>query len=151
MHRLSGFFRSRQNNVATNVADTMNDTYLKTSGDKGGIASYGQVCDLLVSWHIQTVVLPSIAVEESLFDPYDETQVDLSGIVTAQNFDMPAGYVYDVEGEQILVRVGDKFTSIDEIRQMKLFELGLNFLFQADIEILFLFIGEIPVVCPIAF
>ena len=81
---LGQFFRIQKNEVATKVADTMNDTYLKTSGDNGGIASYGQVCDLLVSWHIQTVVLPSIAVEESKFDPYDESQIDLSGIVNAR-------------------------------------------------------------------
>ena len=84
MDYYSQFFRSKENKVAANVADTMNDTYLKTSGDAGGIASYGQVCDLLVSWHIQTVVLPSIAVEESKFDPYDESQIDLSGIVNAR-------------------------------------------------------------------
>ena len=78
------FFYSKKNDLATNIADTMNDTYLKTSGDNGGIASYGQVCDLLVSWHIQTVVLPSITVEESYFDPYDENQIDLSGIVNAR-------------------------------------------------------------------
>ena len=46
--------------------------------------SYGQVCDLLVSWHIREVVLPSITEEESRFDPFDETQVDLSGIVNAR-------------------------------------------------------------------
>ena len=80
----SSFFSSRKNELATNLADTMNDTYLKTSGDKVGIASYGQVCDLLVSWHIQTVVLPSITVEQSQFDPYDENQIDLSGIVNAR-------------------------------------------------------------------
>ena len=84
MDYYSQFFRSRQNNLATNVADTMNDAYLKTSGDTSGIASYGQVCDLLVNWHIQTVVLPSISVEESKFDPYDESQIDLSGIVNAR-------------------------------------------------------------------
>ena len=84
MDHYSQFFYSRKNDLATNVADTMNDTYLKTSGDNGGIASYGQVCDLLVSWHIQTVVLPSITVEESQFDPYDENQIDLSGIVNAR-------------------------------------------------------------------
>ncbi|MBR6767195.1 MAG: efflux RND transporter permease subunit, partial [Clostridia bacterium] len=50
----------------------------------------------------------------------------VSGILGAQNFSMPAGYVYDVENDQILVRVGDKFTSLDELRQMKLFELGLE-------------------------
>ena len=84
MENYSRFFSSKKNDLATNVADTMNDTYLKTSGDNGGIASYGQVCDLLVSWHIQTVVLPSITVEESHFDPYDENQIDLSGIVNAR-------------------------------------------------------------------
>ena len=66
------------------MADTANDTYLKVSGDASGIASYGQVCDLLVNWHIQTIVLPSMAVVESPFDPYDESQVDLSGNVNAK-------------------------------------------------------------------
>ena len=83
MDYYSQFFRSKENKVATNVADTVNDAYLKTSGDTGGIASYSQVCDLLVNWHLQTVVLPSIAVEENDFDPYDESQVDLTGIVNA--------------------------------------------------------------------
>lgn len=45
---------------------------------------FGEVCDMLVCWHIQQVVLPSITVEELPFDPYDETQVDLSGIVNAR-------------------------------------------------------------------
>ena len=84
MDYYSQFFRSKESTIATNVADTMNDAYLKTSGDTSGIASYGQVCDLLVSWHIQTVVLPSISVEESKFDPYDGSQIDLSGIVNAR-------------------------------------------------------------------
>ncbi len=78
------FFNTKKDTTATNLADKMNDTYLKVSGDESGIASYGQVCDLLVNWHIQTVVLPSITVEDSHFDPYDESQVDLSGIVNAR-------------------------------------------------------------------
>ncbi len=77
------FFSSRKDNFATNVADTANDTYLKVSGDASGIASYGQVCDLLVNWHIQEVVIPSLTIDVNPFDPYDEKQVDLSGIVNA--------------------------------------------------------------------
>ena len=84
MNAYSNFFRSHQDDSATRFADNVNDTYLKVSGDASGVASYGEVCDLLVSWHIQTVVLPSITVKESPFDPYDETQVDLSGIVNAK-------------------------------------------------------------------
>ena len=77
------FFQSKRSAAATKVADTANDAYLKASGDSAGLASYGQVCDLLVAWHIQEVVIPSLAVEQSPFDPYDESQVDLSGIVNA--------------------------------------------------------------------
>ena len=69
----------------------MNPTF-KITMENGGViegelypeTSYGQVCDLLVNWHIQTVVLPSISVEESKFDPYDESQIDLTGIVNAR-------------------------------------------------------------------
>ena len=60
------------------------DIYLKNGSDEDDTASYNQVADLLVSWHIQQIVLPSQQDQsESVFDPYDETQVDLSGIVTA--------------------------------------------------------------------
>ena len=48
------------------------------------VSPYGKVTDLLVSWHIQQIVLPSLTVEELPFDPYDSTQVDLNGIVNAK-------------------------------------------------------------------
>ncbi|MBQ8110777.1 MAG: efflux RND transporter permease subunit, partial [Clostridia bacterium] len=50
----------------------------------------------------------------------------VSGIIGAQNFSMPAGYVYDVDNNQVLVRVGEKFDSLDGLRRMKLFNLGLD-------------------------
>ena len=84
MAHYNTFFISNRNQAATDFADTVNDNYLKTSGDKSGIASYGQVCDLLVNWHIQEIVLPSITVKDEVFDPYDERQVDLSGIANAR-------------------------------------------------------------------
>ena len=83
MDAYNQFFSSKKDTVATNIADTANDTYLKVSGDSSGIASYGQVCDLLVNWHIQQVVIPSLTIDVNPFDPYDESQVDLSGIVNA--------------------------------------------------------------------
>ena len=84
MEQYEAFFRSHRNAMATNLADTINDAYLKASGETAGVASYGEVCDLLVNWHIQEVVLPALVVVEERFDPYDETQVDLSGIVNAK-------------------------------------------------------------------
>ncbi len=84
LNHYSQFFFDNQDEKSTKFADSVNDTYLKTSGDEEGIESYGQVCDLLVSWHIQEIVMPAQKEEaESEFDPYDENQVDLSGIVGA--------------------------------------------------------------------
>ena len=79
----NSFFAEKKDEKATQLADTVNDTYIKSQGDDRGIASYDAVCDMLVSWHIQTIVLPTKAVEEVKFDPFDEDQVDLSGIVNA--------------------------------------------------------------------
>ena len=85
MDTYSRLFSSRRSETATKVADTANDTYLKASGDTAGVASYGAVTDLLVSWHYQKEILPTITEEEKKFDPYDENQVDLSGIVHAKD------------------------------------------------------------------
>ena len=63
--------------MSANTADT-------TTPDEEGFVSYGAVTDLLVSWHIQQIVLPSLTVEELRFDPYDTTQVDLAGIGNAR-------------------------------------------------------------------
>lgn len=91
MEQYDSFFASRRDPVAANLADTVNDAYLKASGETSGLASYGQVCDLLVNWHIQEVVLPTIRVDENPFDPYDETQVDLTGIVNAKTGNAAGG------------------------------------------------------------
>ena len=84
MDAYTRLFSTRQNKTATKIADTANDTYLRTSGDSAGVRSYGEVTDLLVSWHYQRVILPSITTTEKKFDPFDEKQVDLSGIVHAK-------------------------------------------------------------------
>lgn len=63
---------------ASNAANTVNNTYIQVSGDSQGVKSYGEVCDLLVSWHIQQIYLPEHQEEEVVFDPFDKNQVDLS-------------------------------------------------------------------------
>ena len=75
------FFAERYNKTASAVADAANDAYIKVSGDDAGIRSYGEVCDLLVSWHIQEIVLPSQGEADSDFDPTDKDQVDISDIL----------------------------------------------------------------------
>ena len=75
MDAYARFFKRNLDEKASRLANTVNDTYLKVSGDKGGENS---VSDLLVSWHYQEVVLPTITEEEVAFDPKDETLVDLT-------------------------------------------------------------------------
>ena len=76
----SNFYSENQKQAATNMADTVNDAMIKASGDEEGIASYENVTDHLVSWHYMQVVLPTQMEEEQIFDPFDTTQVDISGI-----------------------------------------------------------------------
>ena len=84
MAEYNRFFNENMKDSNTKIGDWLNDTYIKVSGDGDGIRSYGRVSDLLVCWHLQTVVLPDQKDEaQSNFDPYDEDQVDLSGIVGA--------------------------------------------------------------------
>lgn len=44
----------------------------------------------------------------------------LSGLVTAQNFSMPAGYIKDDADNQWLVKVGQNYTSVDALKKMVL-------------------------------
>lgn len=78
------FYSSHRNALASSLAQSFSRLYRKLSGDEAGLNPGNDVCNLLVNWHIQQVVLPSIAVTETEFDPYDESQVDLSGIVNAR-------------------------------------------------------------------
>lgn len=49
----------------------------------------------------------------------------LSGLFTAQNFDMPAGYAMDGDKEY-LVRVGEAVKSLDELQELVLLDLGMD-------------------------
>lgn len=84
MNAYNEFFTERKDESITKVADTVNDSFIKTSGDERGTLAYGDVTDDLVSWYYQIIVAPTIEVEEEhVFDPYDPEQVDLTGIVNA--------------------------------------------------------------------
>ena len=78
------FFFTNQNQFATNLATSANDSYIKVSGDESGVKSYEEVHDLLVSWYIQEIYLPAHKDEEIVFDPTDKTQVDLTDRVPSE-------------------------------------------------------------------
>ena len=78
MAEYDNFFAKHQNESASNLANSANDTYIKVSGDEAGVESYDQVTDLLVGWYIQEIYLPAHKEEEEVFDPLDPDWVDLS-------------------------------------------------------------------------
>lgn len=50
----------------------------------------------------------------------------LSGLLVAQNFDMPAGYVTGSDKTQYLVHVGTAVSSMEELRELVLIDMGLE-------------------------
>ena len=67
------FFRANQKDDKKALADKAGNIL----GEKDEFVAEN-FTDLLVSWHIQEVVIPSQVVEELPFDPMDESQVDLT-------------------------------------------------------------------------
>lgn len=50
----------------------------------------------------------------------------ISGILTAQNFSMPAGYVSDDNNNKYMVRVGDEIKDENELKSLVLFDTGID-------------------------
>ncbi len=68
------------------------------------------------------------AVEKALLSADLEKTITIdtiSEILTAQNFSMPAGYVYE-DGLSYQVSVGDKFTSREQLEELMLINLGIE-------------------------
>lgn len=67
--------------------------------------------------------------EESAYEKSDLTDIltrdMVSKMLTAQNFSMPAGYITEGDSE-ILVRVGDKFSSQEDIENLVLMDMGFD-------------------------
>ena len=67
--------------------------------------------------------------KESAYEKADMTNVltvdTIKGLLTAQNFSMPAGYVTE-EGVNYLVRVGDKPSTVEELQVLPLMDLHMD-------------------------
>ena len=86
-HDMEGYnelYIETRNDTADAVVTSMNDSMIKATGNASGVESYDEVAELLVSWYVQEIILPTQVVEEVVFDPLDESLVDLSGNVNAR-------------------------------------------------------------------
>lgn len=67
--------------------------------------------------------------KETAYEQADMTEIltvdTVKGLLTAQNFSMPAGYVTE-EGIDYLVRVGDKPSTVEELKVMPLLDLHMD-------------------------
>lgn len=67
--------------------------------------------------------------KEKAYEQADMNQIltveTIKGLLTAQNFSMPAGYVTE-EGIAYLVRVGDKPSTVEELRALPLMDLHMD-------------------------
>ncbi|MBR5872264.1 MAG: efflux RND transporter permease subunit, partial [Oscillospiraceae bacterium] len=68
------------------------------------------------------------ALEEAVAAANVSDMITLEMVATifyAQHFEMPAGYVLD-KGKSVLVRIGDKYDSVENIGEMVLFDMGID-------------------------
>ena len=70
----------------TMLVTEVTDTYEEATADAE--VRYSSVCDYLVNWHIDQYVEEEIVEEK--FDPFDESQVDLSGLGNYKTQEEPA-------------------------------------------------------------
>ena len=71
------YFDENRDEQMTMLVTEVTDTYEEATTDE--TVRHSSVCDYLVNWHIDQYVEEEIIEEK--FDPFDETQVDLSGLV----------------------------------------------------------------------
>ncbi len=80
LNELGDFFLQNRDEELTRLISTVTDTYAEATAANG--VRYSTVCDYLVNWYIDQYVEEEEV--ESKFDPFDEMQVDLSGLVHAK-------------------------------------------------------------------
>ena len=74
------YFTENRDEKMTMLVTSVTDTYEEATADE--TVRYSSVCDYLVNWHIDQYVEETVV--EQKFNPFDETQVDLSGLVNAK-------------------------------------------------------------------
>ena len=74
---LGSFFDENRDEDLTRLVTTVTDTYEEATASAE--VRYSSTCDYLVNWHIDQYVEEEVV--ELKFDPFDESQVDLSGLV----------------------------------------------------------------------
>lgn len=84
LEAVEAFFGKPQPQIQVHSGETQERSAEEDPSEDMSFSIYSDVSDLLASWYIQNYILPQHQEEEEVFDPFDTTQVDLSGIVNAK-------------------------------------------------------------------
>lgn len=116
---------SEQKDMLGTATDTINLEAAKAAMEIGSTAG-----DLSVA--LKALEDAKTALEDAKEQALDAADMEgiltidtLSGLILAQNFDMPAGYAYDND-TQYLIRVGEAVKSVDELEDLVLMDMGMD-------------------------
>ncbi len=114
-----------QKNALQSGVDTLNLEAAKAAMEMGSAAAEMAVA----SASLEQAKTQLEDAKEQALDAADMegilTLETLSGLILAQNFDMPAGYAYDND-TQYLIRVGEAVKSVDELEDLVLMDMGMD-------------------------
>ena len=129
------FSVSRSDMTPQELTEYVNDDVLPLIERVAGVASvnmsggYESEIRVVLDDEAIDALNTQLTIMQAQADPTDlveDFQLDreyITLILEAQNFAFPVGYV-NVEGVNYLVRVGDEYKSVDEIKELVLFDLG---------------------------
>lgn len=110
---LNRYIRKNTNELANGMAEVTGNEALLNSANMQLQASLAQIDAQEASAKSSADVSQYLTVD------------GISGIITAQNFEMPAGYVSE-DGKDVLVTVGNEIKSSKELKNLVLLDMGLD-------------------------
>lgn len=120
-------FKNKLDNVDL-LIDAAEHAITDISFTYSDLSATGSTLDSVVS-QLQATLSQIESQKQAAIDSADMTGVitmdNVTAILNAQNFSMPAGYVSDGEAD-ILVSVGDKIKDLDEIKNLTMFDLDIE-------------------------
>lgn len=116
----------------TNGKETVDDSYVELKTKQGETNSEMAKAQIELEQGEKELQEQENSLEDAKDAAYEGTDMEsiitkdmISGILTAQNFDYPAGYVTE-DDVDYLVRVGEKFDDVDSLSDFVLLDLGMD-------------------------
>ncbi len=115
-------FRDQKNAmIAQGMTEEMAEAAIAPARSQAYGQVVSQVSKIVTADAVNEIVQEQLAQIE--IPEIEITKDMITGILSAQNFSLPAGSIDTSDGDSNLVRVGDKYASVDEIKSTKLMDI----------------------------